>query len=105
FLRSVFGAVTKHDVVYRLQRVYIGRYQWPLAASLVFLLASLMVGTRRAKRRPATVAGPAAALLAAIGVLAIPSRSESADQTNTARSPLTDYNAGTAAYRAGKFPQ
>ena len=46
FLRTVFGAVSKHDLVYRQQRVYMERYQWPLAASLVMLLASLMVGTR-----------------------------------------------------------
>jgi len=105
FLRSVFGAVTKHDLVYRQQRIYIERYQWPLAASLVFLLASLMVGTRRAKRRPSVAAGPAAALLAAVGVLAAPPRTVAADQTNTSHSPLADYNAGTAAYRAGKFPQ
>jgi Ca-activated chloride channel family protein len=103
FLRTVFGAVTKHDLVYRQQRVYIERYQWPLAASLVLLLASLMVGTRRAKRRPAVSVPPA--LLVAIGVLAIPPRTVGADQANTAHSPLTDYNAGTAAYRAGKFPQ
>jgi Ca-activated chloride channel family protein len=116
FLRTVFGAVTKHDLVYRQQRVYIERYQWPLAASLFLLLASLMVGTRRrVKRRPAVEPAPqpaprqsrgtATALLVAIGVLAIPPRTVGADQTNTAPSPLTDYNAGTAAYRAGKFPQ
>jgi Ca-activated chloride channel family protein len=105
FLRTVFGAVTKHDLAYRQQRIYIERYQWPLAASLVFLLASLMVGTRRRAKRPRQGQGPAIALLVAAAALSVPPRSASADQTNTARSPLTDYNAGTAAYRAGKFPQ
>jgi hypothetical protein len=47
FLRTVFGAVSKHDLVYRQQKIYNQRYQWPLAASLVMLLASLAVGTRR----------------------------------------------------------
>jgi Ca-activated chloride channel homolog len=133
FLRTVFGAVTKHDLVYRQQRIYNERYQWPLAASLVFLLASLMVGTRQAKRRPrgagassaaapaagatgpgratapgTVVAGPVVALLAAAATLAIPIRSDAADKTNTTvgtRSPLTEYNSGTAAYKAGKFSQ
>ena len=125
FLRTVFGAVTKHDLVYRQQRIYNQRYQWPLAASLVFLLASLMIGTRRAKRRsrsagtsgataPATgnaPAGPVVALLAAAttaATLATPMRSDAADQTNapaSTRSPLTEYNSGTAAYKAGKFTQ
>lgn len=104
FLRTVFGAVSKHDLVYRQQKIYTERYQWPLAASLVFLLTSLMVGTR-AKRRKAAVAGPAIGLLAAMCVLGVPWRSASADQTDTGHSPLTQYNAGTAAYRAGKFPQ
>lgn len=109
FLRTVFGAVTKHDLVYRQQRIYNQRYQWPLAASLVFLLASLMVGTRRAKRRPVGAAIPVIALLAAAATtLAMPMRSDAADQTNalpSTRSPLTEYNSGTAAYKAGKFSQ
>ncbi|MEM5734250.1 hypothetical protein AAEI00_21575, partial [Shewanella algae] len=71
-------------------------------ASLVFLLASLMVGTRRAKRRASV---SAVALLIIIGVYATAPPTFAADQTNSTHSPLADYNAGTAAYRAGKFPQ
>jgi tetratricopeptide (TPR) repeat protein len=50
-------------------------------------------------------------MLAVMGVLVIPKRSESADQTNTpggtadAKTPFAEYNVGTSAYRAGKFPQ
>jgi Ca-activated chloride channel family protein len=46
-----------------------------------------------------------------IGVLIIPTRSESADQAHdqsamgNARAPVLEYNAGTTAYRAGQFPQ
>ena len=111
FLRTVFGAVSKHDLVYRQQKVYTQRYQWPLAASLVMLLASLVVGTRRSNRRRAAAVSRAVAISAVMGVLVIPMRSESADQTNTpgatadARAPLAQYNMGTAAYRAGQFPQ
>jgi Ca-activated chloride channel family protein len=47
----------KHDLASRRQRVYIQRYQWPLSAALVLLLASLLVGNRRRfglrKHRPA----------------------------------------------------
>jgi Ca-activated chloride channel family protein len=111
FLKTVFGAVSKHDLVFRQQKIYTQRYQWPLAASLVMLLASLMVGTRRSGRRRTAAASQTVAVLAVIGVLVIPMRSESADQTNTpggtanARTPLVEYNVGTSAYRAGKFPQ
>jgi Ca-activated chloride channel homolog len=114
FLRTVFGSVTKHDLIYRQQRIYTKRYQWPLAASLLMLLASLVVGTRRSSRRRApavsrTVTVSAVSLV--MGVLIIPMRSESADQLNGqsamghARTPVVEYNAGTSAYRAGQFPQ
>jgi Ca-activated chloride channel family protein len=111
FLRTVFGAVSKHDLVYRQQKIYTQRYQWPLAASLVMLLASLMVGTRRSSRRRMAAVSRAVAMLVAMGVLVTPMRSESADQTNTpvgttdAKTPLAQSNVGTSAYRAGKFPQ
>jgi Ca-activated chloride channel homolog len=58
FLRTVFSAVSRHDLIYRQQKVYTERYQWPLAASLVMLLGSLVVGTRRlGRRRPAGSGG------------------------------------------------
>ena len=110
FLRTVFGAVSKHDLLFRQQKIYTERYQWPLAASVVMLLASLMVGTRRAgRRRAATVARVAAMSSAVLGVMLFPMRSESADQAAThdvtadAKAPRVEYNAGTSAYRAGQF--
>ena len=93
FLRTVFAAVSKHDLRYRQQRIYTERYQWPLAASLVLLLASMIVGTRRLRRRHV-----AAAVM--LGAAVLPIRSHSADQ---AAAPRADYNAGTSAYRAGQF--
>jgi Ca-activated chloride channel family protein len=111
FLRTVFGAVSKHDLVYRQRKIYTQRYQWPLAASLVMLLASLVVGTRRLGRRRTAAVAPAVALSMALGLMIVPLRSRSADQTDPVslradtRTPLVEYNAGTAAYRAGKFPE
>ncbi len=105
FLRTVFGTVSKHDLVYRQQKIYTQRFQWPLAASLIFLLASLMVGTRRSNRPRVVAATPVVAGLAMIIVLGAPIRSESADTSPVPRSPLAAYNAGTSAYRAGQFAQ
>ncbi|MBV8805084.1 MAG: VWA domain-containing protein, partial [Sinobacteraceae bacterium] len=112
FLRTVFGTVSKHDLVYRQQKIYTERYQWPLAGALVMLLTSLLVGTRRSARRRATAVSPAAATLAVTGVLIMSMRSEGADQTENpgggtadAKTPLVEYNVGTSAYRAGKFSQ
>jgi Ca-activated chloride channel homolog len=112
FLQTVFSTVSRHDLIYRQRKVYIERYQWPLAGALVMLLGSLVVGTRRSSRRRAAVAGVAtraAAMWALLGLLVIPLRSESADPTDTpgrkedGRAPLVEYNKGTSAYRARQF--
>jgi Ca-activated chloride channel homolog len=108
----------KHDLATRQQRIYIPRYQWPLAASLGFLLASLLIGTRR---RGGGL-GRAASGVAAMSALAILSVSPSqptpaasgqgqdpatsaASSIRDAKVPVKEYNAGTAAYRAGQYPQ
>jgi Ca-activated chloride channel family protein len=127
-LRRAFGGLEKHDLAFRQQRVYNERYQWPLAASLVLLWSSLMVGTRRVswRRRPAaenagatartaasattsTTAAAAASGLISILMLMLPVRSRSADQitppNSNEKAPLLEYNAGTSAYRAGQFPR
>jgi Ca-activated chloride channel family protein len=74
FLRTVFGAVSKHDLLYRQQKIYNERYQWPLAASFGMLLASLVVGTRRSRRRRAAAMARAVAVSAVMGVLIRPRR-------------------------------
>jgi Ca-activated chloride channel family protein len=126
----------KHDLTSRQQRVYIQRYQWPLAGSLALLLTSLLIGSRRRigvrRREPVSprpaLAGPAAvSLLILLSSLAPagPLRASSAsaeeaykkgDFVTAAREyaaaaqrspkkPVLQFNAGTAAYRAGQFPQ
>jgi Ca-activated chloride channel family protein len=114
FLRTVFGSVTKHDLIYRQQKIYNQRYQWPLTGSLMMLLASLVVGTRRSSRRRSPAVSHAVAVSAVsvvMAVLIIPTRSESSDQANDQRAmtndraPVVEYNAGTIAYRAGQFPK
>ena len=121
FLQTIFGTVSKHDLAYRQQKIYIQRYQWPLAASLLSLLGSLLVGTRRLRRQrmhasaaeeaPSRVrAITTSAVLTLISLHAIPERSESADQAGAAGAshpakPIAEYNAGTGAYRTGNFGQ
>jgi Ca-activated chloride channel family protein len=114
FLKTVFGSVTKHDLIYRQQKIYNQRYQWPLTGSLIMLLASLVVGTRRMSPRRAPEVSRAVAMAAVpivMAVLIFPTRSDSADQPNdlnsirNSRVPVLEYNAGTNAYRAGQFSQ
>jgi Ca-activated chloride channel homolog len=134
--KGSLAPLLKHDLASRQQRVYIQRYQWPLAGSLALLLMSLLIGTRRRVRvrrsapaspRPA-FAGPAAvSLLMLLSVLA-PARPLRASTTSaeeaykkgdfataareyaaaaqsSPKKPELQYNVGTAAYRAGQFPQ
>jgi Ca-activated chloride channel family protein len=57
--QSYIAPLTKHDLASRQQKVYIERFQWPLTASLLLLLASLLIGTRKnVKRNTASVVPP-----------------------------------------------
>jgi TolA-binding protein len=95
--------VTKHDLIYRQQKIYNQRYQWPLAASLLMLLTSLTVGTRRSSGRRASAVPRAVAVSAAsvvMAVLVIPMRSEGADQVNSQANGQAN-DPGTAGGAAG----
>jgi Ca-activated chloride channel family protein len=139
--RGSLAPLLKHDLASRQQKVYIQRYQWPLAGSLALLLLSLLIGTRRRigvrrrdplSARPA-LAGPAAVSLPAVSVLillsaiapagAVRASSASAEEAykkgdfetaareyaaaaqHSPKKPMLQFNVGTAAYRAGQFPQ
>jgi Ca-activated chloride channel family protein len=139
--RGSLAPLLKHDLASRQQRVYIDRYQWPLAGSLALLLMSLLIGTRRrvrvrrrdpASARPALAGAaggsfPAVALLMLLlalapagalrasttsadeaykkGDFATAAREYAAAAQRSPKKPELQYNAGTAAYRAGQFPQ
>jgi len=45
--RQALAPLVKHDLASSQRRVYTQRYQWPLAAALALLLASVLIGTRR----------------------------------------------------------
>jgi Ca-activated chloride channel family protein len=101
--RAVFGSVAKHDLAFKRRKIYIDRYQWPLAASFGLLLASLLVGSRRRPER-SVAAATATAITALAGpvLLAIlplgGARGAGAD-------PASDEQKGATAYRTGAFPQ
>jgi Ca-activated chloride channel homolog len=116
---AVLGSIAKHDLASRRQKIYIERYQWPLAGSLAMLLGSLLVGTRR---RHGAQAAAASRTVAAVGLILMltaarvqPAQAADASAPGASGSngapvldskrPVLEYNAGTAAYRAGQFPQ
>jgi len=51
--QSYIAPLTKHDLASRQQKIYIERFQWPLSASLIVLVASLLIGTRKNVKRSA----------------------------------------------------
>ncbi len=100
--QNVLGSIAKHNLASRQKKIYIERYQWPLAASLAMLLGSLLVGSRRRSRAP--IKAPAAVPLGIL-LLALLFRTVHADSVPDSKRPVVEYNAGTTAYRAGQFPQ
>ena len=114
--KTIFGSVQKHELAYRQQKIYTQRYQWPLAASLGLLLASLLIGNRRrgsAARSHAVVAIIGLMLMAAWPSHPMRAANVNSGDASTAataapgepKNPLQEFNTGTAAYRAGRFPQ
>jgi Ca-activated chloride channel family protein len=136
--QQALAPLTKHDLASRRQRVYTERYQWPLALSLLLLLTSTSVGTRRritrkvetpsatVKLRSNLMMQPAAALLGALlflpllnaqastttaekayqkGDYSVAQREYAAAAQRNPKQPDLVFNAGTAAYKAGQFPQ
>jgi Ca-activated chloride channel family protein len=101
--KAVFGSVEKHDLAVRQRKIYVERYQWPLAASVVFLLASLLVGTRR--RRVGRAAAGAAAVTAAVLLIAATAPVGNVRAAGPGANPTVDERQGAAAYRSGRFPQ
>jgi Ca-activated chloride channel family protein len=105
---AVLGTMAKHDLASRRQKIYIERYQWPLAGSLAMLLASLVIGTRRrhgAQAAAASSAVAAAGLMLMMTARVLPAQAADDAPALDSKRPVLDYNAGTAAYRAGQFPQ
>lgn len=100
--QNVLGSIAKHNLASRQQKIYIERYQWPLVVSLAMLLCSLLIGSRRQVRAPASAlaAAPMAMLLLALCLQAVHAAS-----VLDSNGPVLEYNAGTAAYRSGQFPQ
>jgi Ca-activated chloride channel family protein len=122
--KTVLGSIAKHDLASRQRKIYTERYQWPLAASVGMLLASLLIGTRRRFGARGSATSKAAAMSALISMIAWhvqPARAsvENAPAAQSAQAvqgaqaapvpdsnrPVLEYNAGTAAYRAAQFPQ
>jgi Ca-activated chloride channel homolog len=101
--KAVFGSVAKHDLAFRQRKIYIERYQWPLAASVGLLLASLLVGTRSRRGARAAVSAASAAVSGLLLVATLPVGS--AHAASPSANPNTDEEKGTAAYRSGRFPQ
>ncbi len=126
--KTVFGSLARHDLAVRLRKIYIERYQWPLAASLAMLLGSLLIGTRRrvgARQRaaPGVLAASGLVLLMTWpfptarsanvsaedaykkGDFAAAAQAYAAAAQRSPKEPVLQFNTGAAAYRAGQFPQ
>jgi Ca-activated chloride channel family protein len=133
--RQALAPLVKHDLASSQRRVYTQRYQWPLAAALAMLLASVLIGTRRNIRgkylaasvastgRPVLAGGAA---LSALMLLLPHAANASTTSANLAyakgdyiraerdyaaavkhdpKAPALQFDLGTAAYKAGRFDE
>jgi Ca-activated chloride channel family protein len=106
--KTVLGPLAKHDLASRRQRLYIDRFQWPLAASLGLLLLSLTVGSRRTRRAGArqpkaaargAAGAPSAATAIVFALLTVPHGVARADTLSAARAyKKGDYAAAERAF-------
>jgi Ca-activated chloride channel family protein len=104
--KAVFGSVAKHDLAFRRRKIYIERYQWPLAASVALLFGSLLIGTRRRRAAGSAAAGAAAhATIAAVPGLMLLAMLPVGAPRAAGSTPYTDEVKGAADYRSGRFPQ
>jgi len=100
---KAIASMPKHDLAARRTRVYEERFQLPLAAGLVLLLASMLIGTRR---RTAAQAKPIApvrvakrAAFALIAVLAIPAVAQASPQSAESAYKKGEYDKAEAQYQ------
>jgi len=101
--KAVFGSVAKHDIAVRRRKIYIDRYQWPLAASVALLFASLLFGDRR--RRGAADAGTASLAGCWVAALALGLATLPSGPACAGTNPSIDEAQGAAAYHSGRFTQ
>jgi Ca-activated chloride channel family protein len=124
-IRDGLGKMTESEIDAKLSRQPIERYQWPLAAGLVLLAASLLIGERRRSAAPSratpqrstAVAALLALLLCPVGVWGKNAGVEAYERQDYKTAGETfsrqlkrrpglaelEFNLGSAAYQTGDF--
>ncbi len=108
--QAAIAPLAKHAIAARAQKIYTQRFQWPLGAAILLLLASLAVGTRRNPRRAVAARQTAArgAPAAGMGHLAVPTLAALLALSGLLRAPtahaaLPSAAAAAAAYAHGDY--
>jgi Ca-activated chloride channel family protein len=107
---QALAPLPKQDLASHSQKVYDERFQWPLAAGLVCLLASLLIGTRKRDRRtlrPPQKALQTAAFLGAFALVALSSSAQASPQSAEQAYKKGDFTAAEKQYAlsAEQHPQ
>lgn len=129
--RTGLASIPKQELSARMNRVYLERFQWPLAAAIALLILELMIGdrkkefagTRKPRRfRPPPIPKPAAVALLLIAcssaAFASPQSAERAYRKGEFKEAAAQYqaavekkperaelqfNLGAAAYKSGEY--
>ncbi len=109
---KALASLPKHDLAAKRERVYEERYQLPLAAGLVLLVASMLIGTRRRVARREASAVPfrvtkKAAVAAALALAIVPTLAQASPQSAESAYKKGDYNKAETQYQdaAAKHPE
>lgn len=110
---KALAPLPKQDLASRSQKVFEERFQWPLSAGLVCLLASLLVGTRKRdpKRVPAAVAPrktwQTASALSALALAVLATSAQASPQSAEDAFKKGDYTTAEKQYEsaADQHPQ
>ena len=97
--KAMFGSVSKHDLAFRRRKVYIERYQWPLAGAVGLLFASLLIGTRRRSRLRGVTGAAVVSMPSLLLLTLLPIGAARSAGTN----PTSDEEKGAVDYRSGRF--
>ena len=98
---KALASMPKHELSSRRAKVYEERYEWPLAAGLVCLIASIMIGTRRRdadKGKPAFAGRAATAAAAILALMAIPTLARASAQSAESAYKKGDYTKAQSQY-------
>ncbi len=100
--------VPKSEMDQKLERTPLERFEWPLGAAIILLLAEFFISDRRRPKKARPLPSVArmtrvASVIAILGIVAFGQLGSNAAETASTQDPRRIYNQGTEAYDKGDY--